>query len=108
VFTVTRMLPDGNIVNISSTCFGCLYTHHQEGRSCCVLLLMVCSGCSCDGSSEEGGEMCSLLRGCCLTATLPMVLCSGCSCDGSGEEGDEMCSLLRGCCRHPRNSEAVV
>jgi NADH:ubiquinone oxidoreductase subunit 5 (subunit L)/multisubunit Na+/H+ antiporter MnhA subunit len=20
-----------NIINISSTCFGCLYTHHQEG-----------------------------------------------------------------------------
>jgi hypothetical protein len=38
------------IINISSTCFGCLYTHHQEGRSCCVLLPMVlCSGCSCDG-----------------------------------------------------------
>jgi hypothetical protein len=28
-----------------------------------VLLPMVlCSGCSCDGSGEEGGEMCSLLR----------------------------------------------
>jgi hypothetical protein len=22
----------------------------------------MCSGCSCDGSGEEGGEMCSLLR----------------------------------------------
>jgi hypothetical protein len=30
-----------NIINISSICFGCLYTHHQEGRSCCVLLQMV-------------------------------------------------------------------
>jgi hypothetical protein len=38
-----------NIINISSTCFGCLYTHHQEGRSCCVLLpVVLCSGCSCD------------------------------------------------------------
>jgi hypothetical protein len=24
-----------NIINIFSTCFGCLYTHHQEARSCC-------------------------------------------------------------------------
>jgi hypothetical protein len=24
-------------------------------------------GCSCDGSGEEGGEMCSLFQGCCLT-----------------------------------------
>jgi hypothetical protein len=23
----------GNIINISSTCFRCLYTHHQEGYS---------------------------------------------------------------------------
>jgi hypothetical protein len=30
--------------------------------------MVLCSGCSCDGSGEEGGEMCSLLRGCCLTA----------------------------------------
>jgi hypothetical protein len=22
-----------SIINISSTCFGCLYTHHQESRS---------------------------------------------------------------------------
>jgi hypothetical protein len=49
VFTVTRMLP-----------------YHQKSRSDCVLLPMVlCSGCSCVGSGEEGGEMCSLLRGCC-------------------------------------------
>jgi hypothetical protein len=59
-----------NIINISSTCFRCLYTHHQESRSSCVLLpVVLCSDCSCVGSGELGGKMCSLLRGCCLKAT---------------------------------------
>jgi hypothetical protein len=53
-----------NIINISSTCFGRLYAHHQESRADCMLLPMVlCSGCSSVGSGELGGEMCSLLRG---------------------------------------------
>jgi hypothetical protein len=48
------------IFSISSTCLACLYTHHQESRADYVLLpTVLCSSCSCVGSGELGGEMCS-------------------------------------------------
>jgi hypothetical protein len=72
VVTVTRMLPDP------------------------LLPMVLCSGCSCDGSGEEGGGSTRMLP----DTLLPVVLCSGCSCDGSGEEGGKMCSLLRGTQHH--------
>ena len=59
------------VINCSSTCFGCLYTHHQEVRlrfTACGFL----SCCSCCDVGESGGKMCKLWGGSCSPASLQL------------------------------------
>jgi len=54
------------VINSISTCFGHLYTHHQEIRLRSTAYSCL-SYCSCCDAGESGIQMCALCGECCLT-----------------------------------------